>query len=86
MALSFEPYLCTFRDPFLHFYFNENILILICFWVNNIDRIHMLYLGFDICVSLLFYIRTYRYFHSWVKNVYLQYFIYTKEKGQKGTD
>ncbi len=31
----------------------------------------------DILLACLFYLRTYRYFHSWVKNVYLQYY---KEK------
>ena len=31
----------------------------------------------DILFAHLFYLRTYRYFHSWVKNVYLQYY---KEK------
>ena len=50
-----------------------NILLLFLEAIAFKVKLNLWFVIADILFAALFYIRTYRYFHSWVKNVYLQY-------------
>ena len=50
------------------------IILLPCY-LNNWDcKPYIYFCVIDFILLLLFFLRTYRYFHTWVKNVYIQYY------------
>ncbi len=68
------------RSLFLSFFFHI-ICSIVNFYIGNMkSTLWLLPIIIDVFLCILFFIRTYRYFHSWVKNVYIQYHYHFEER------
>lgn len=76
--LKYDKNVSTRRIDTYHSVYALSRSLCLCFLSHLIIVSHTtqnLYLLFtDLILVFLFFIRTYRYFHSWVKNVYIQYY------------
>lgn len=56
------------------------LLLASVFLSENHSNINWWWIVIDLCLLMLFFIRTYRYFLSWIKNVYTQYSFIIRNK------
>lgn len=63
--------------------FMGNILLLLLEAIIFKIKLNLWLIIVDILFVVLFFIRTYRYFHSWIKNVWLQYCIIVEKRSNE---
>lgn len=66
------------RSLLLCFAINFVLLIIDCSFTERL--LNWPIITTDVLLCILFFIRAYRYFHSWVKNVYVQYYYEIRER------
>lgn len=51
-----------------------HMIIVILSWMCTDNGISAVYIAIDIMMAILFFERAYRYFYSWIKNIFIQYY------------